>query len=286
MLKTLKLHAGLQRIPLQREYSSAFRFAYERLIDGDNLKVVESKLKMTHPILGCWLRRMASLDALAQLDSYLTLGRTTVVDFATGKEKFAKIFCWTPKARTNVKKREYETSQIAHSIIRLARHLNVSTISLENLTMGAKNNGKGKVFNRICNNEWNRNQFQWLIQKLSDRYGIICKLVNCAYSSTIGNILHRNLPDPCAAAKEIARRGKFQYIKRLCMYPEVNFFEIPLLNQWKEEGVDFNGVNSWKALHNKIKDSKLGYRVPLDALKDSGLRFFSRRSGIVVLYCL
>ena len=198
------------------------------------------------------------------------------------KEIKSKIFNWSDDSRKDDNKRNFETSQIAHSIMDMAIHYQCGQVVMEDLNMGAKNAGKGRRYNKLVNNEWNRTQFQWVIEKLCNKYGIACKKVNCAYSSTIGNILNRNLPDPCAAAQEIGRRGKYQYIKKLCMYPEVNFDNIEHLNQWKEEGIDLTKANSWVELHNLIKGySYLKYRVPLDKFKSKKLVFFSAKSGII-----
>ena len=166
----------------------------------------------------------------------------------------------------------------------MAIHYQCEAIALEELTMGSRDAGKGRNFNRLCNNEWNREQFQWLIKKLCDKYNIKCIPVNCAYSSTIGNILHRNMPDPCAAACEISRRAKYKYVKKLCIYPEVNFSEIPILNQWKKEGLnDLTDCDSWKDLHDKLKNSAIKYRVPLDCFTQFLVSdFSSTKSGIVI----
>ncbi len=407
MIKTLKLKAVLENIPRQKEYSAAFRFAYERVKEGKENKEIKELLKLKWPSLGCWLGGMAILDARNQWETntkkhkmiwggrknfkklcqgkiikevwdklrlrpmviqgefskksnrlfdfsqiqnniliykpnrktkilitfkigwnqkkeieYLSknIGAIPIqvtlkenqICFTYEQEKFelkvipnrimgidmnpnyigitiidenklikAKLFKWSDKARKDDNKRNHETSMIAHNIIDMARHYQCETLALEELTMGASNAKKGKNFNRLCNNEWNRTQFQWLIKKLSDKFGMKCISVNAAYSSTIGNILHRDLPDACGAAKEIARRAPYKFIKKLCLYPETNFSILPLLNQWKEEGVaDLTGVISWMDLHNQIKNLKLKYRVPLSNFTYAVSDFASMQSGI------
>ena len=208
----------------------------------------------------------------------------TIVDFKNNQEVLikSKVFKISNKTRQHDNKRNYETKEIAHQIIRIAKHYRVSEISIEELAMGAKNAGLGKNFNRLCNNEWNRELFQWMIRKLSDKNNILLKEINCRYSSTIGNILHRNLPDPCAAAFEIARRGKFQYIKKLCMWPQVDFSKIDILNLWKKTGIDLTKSIDWKALHYGLKNSKLKYRVSLDELKSSVRDFRCMNTGVII----
>jgi hypothetical protein len=185
-----------------------------------------------------------------------------------GVDIYNTVFSWSNKARKNDNKRKHETIQIAHRIIALAVHFHVSLVALEDLTMGARDAGLGKNFNRLCNNEWDRNEFTWQIKKLGDKNNIKVLEVNCAYSSTIGNVMYRHLPDPCAAGKEIARRGQNKFVKSLCMYPEVDFTNLPVLTQWKE-------------LHNVLKNSKIKYRVPLEGISSDVFRFSSVRSGIL-----
>ena len=210
----------------------------------------------------------------------------------SGKDVFHEVFKFTDRTRKNKNKRNHETKEIACRIIKLAIHFHVSMVVLEELKMGAKDAKKGRSFNRLVNNEWNRNLFQWQIRKLSDKFGIECKLVNCAYSSTIGNILFRNLPDPCAAAKEIARRGPNKYVKSLCMYPNTNLSKVRVLNQWKEaeaaglllvkilEDSCSSIASKWVEIHNAIKKSGIKYRVPLDSIRSNVFRFNSIKSGI------
>ena len=223
-------------------------------------------------------------DRILGIDMNTSNMGATIVDFKNGKEILVKtnIFKISKATRKNDSKRNHETKEIAHNIIKMARHYRCSEVSMEELTMGAVDVGLGKNFNRLCNNEWNRELFQWTIKKLCDKYNIKCKMINCAYSSTIGNILHRDLPDPCAAAWEIARRGKYQYVKELCMYPKVDFSKIDILNRWKKEGVDLTKSIDWKELHDKLKDSGLKYRVALESLKSSVRDFCCMKTGIII----
>ena len=66
MHKTLKLVAQLEDIPIQKEYSAAFRFAYERVKEGKSAKEIRAMVKANWPELGCWLQWMAILDATTQ----------------------------------------------------------------------------------------------------------------------------------------------------------------------------------------------------------------------------
>jgi hypothetical protein len=94
--------------------------------------------------------------------------------------------------------------------------------------------------------------------------------------------LHRELPDPCAAAFEVARRGKYQYVKKLCMWPQVDFSKIDILNHWKKSSIDLTKSIDWKVLHNGLKNSGLKYRVALDSLKSSVVDFRCINTGIII----
>jgi hypothetical protein len=207
----------------------------------------------------------------------------TVMDFKDGKSKIihAEQISWSNSARANDAKRDHETTQIAHAIIRLARHYRVSEIAIEKLTMGARDAGLGRRFNRLVNNQWNRCQFDWCLTRLCDQYRIELTHVNCAYSSTVGNLTHRSLPDACGAATEIARRAHYKYQKSLCMFPPFNVNTIIPVNQWKNEGIDLSHCGSWVDIHNSIKNAKLKYRVQLSSLQSAVLRFLSTSSGLL-----
>ena len=196
-------------------------------------------------------------------------------------EIFSQLFQMTNKTRQNANKRKHETIQIAHRIVAIARHFHVQKISMENLTMGAANANKGRRFNRLVNNEWNRELIQWTISKLCSKFGIKLVFAYCQYSSTIGNVLHRHLADACASAKEIGRRASCSRSYESCINPPTNFESIELLTQWKDEGVITNEVfSNWKELHIFItKTRKLKYRVPITSI---GLRFYIIKSGVTV----
>ena len=207
----------------------------------------------------------------------------SIIDYKDNKEKLvtSRIYKWSDEARTNDNKRDHETKEIAHSIIKYANRYKVSTIGIENLTMGSKDNKKGRNFNKLVNNEWNRNNFEWLITKLCDTNNIILNNVNCAYSSTIGNILHPELPDAAAAAWEISRRAKYIYQKTLCMYPIFDIDDNRIRNRWKKDVFEtFIGCENWVALHNQIKTAKLKYRNQLDSYVSAVRDLKSIKSGI------
>ena len=106
-------------------------------------------------------------------------------------------------------KRNYEISDIAHKLERIANHYRCEYFVMEDLSIPSKDNGKGKRFNRLCNQQWCRNRFCNIIKKLCklDKIKILEVIPN--YSSFIGNLVYRKeqLFDPCLSSIEISRRG-------------------------------------------------------------------------------
>ena len=114
-------------------------------------------------------------------------------------------------------KRNYEISDIAHKLERMTNHYRCENFVMEDLSIQSKDNGKGKRFNRLCNQQWCRNRFCNILKKLCklDKIKILEVIPN--YSSFIGNLVYRKekLPDFVLASIEINRRGyefNHQYI--------------------------------------------------------------------------
>ena len=106
-------------------------------IDGQKYKIVDK---------GCF-----SLKKLNDLDNSLG-GKGFASD---SKER---------KYITN--KRNYEISDIAHKLERIANHYRCENFIMEDLSISSKDNGKGKRFNRLCNQQWCRNRFCNILKKI------------------------------------------------------------------------------------------------------------------------
>ena len=171
-------------------------------------------------------------------------------------------------------KRNYEISDIAHKLERIANHYQCEFFVMEDLTILSKNNGKGKRFNRLCNQQWCRNRFTNIIKKLCkfDKIKILEVIPN--YSSFIGNLVYRKekLPDFVLASIEISRRGyefNHQYIlkdkeqKKNIVYG--NFDEDKEVYTQSLEELGISGeFSSFQELYDKVKKSKVRYRFPLE----------------------
>lgn len=192
-----------------------------------------------------------------------------------------KLFCikeLTGK-HANSNKIGYETIKVTHAIGSWLKNLRVEKVFIEELSFKQGNSGLGKNFNRLTKNQWNRSKFESTLFKYF-KLKKTCFKINAAYTSTIGNLLQPDLPDPVAASTEIAKRGYRLIIKKSKkFYPELPILK-ELEDRWKE--TEFPIINSWKDLHDFIKNSKLKYRVPIP--EREGFRIFqSKQSKVYVL---
>ena len=106
-------------------------------------------------------------------------------------------------------KRKYEIVQIGYELTKLANHFRCEVFSLEDLKIASSDKSKGKNFNKLVNNQWNRTLLVRILEKNCKLYEIHLQKVMANYSSFLGNLVYREekLPDPCLASIEIGRRG-------------------------------------------------------------------------------
>jgi hypothetical protein len=176
----------------------------------------------------------------------------------------------------NPNKLKHEVREIANQINRLANHYRIEYKFVEDLSFKLGDKGKGKTFNRLTSNQFLINEFNRILSK----QGKVLK-VNVAYSSTIGNILYNEYPDPIAASIEIARRGiESRVVKGSGLfYPMLISKEI-LANRWKE-ALEWT-FESWIELHQLLKTTGLKYRVDIPEM--SMFRLFESKSSKVLVY--
>ncbi len=172
----------------------------------------------------------------------------------------------------NENKIKHETREIANFIGKWLTHLRVDKVFIEELKFNQGSLNKGKNLNRLCKNQWKRSDFTSVLEKYFKLYSI-----NAAYTSTIGNVLEPNHPDPIAASMAIAKRGYELVIKKSKkFYPELPSKQ-ELEDRWKK--TEFPDFSSWKELHDFIKNSGLRYRVPIP--EKEGFRVFQSRLSLV-----
>ena len=176
----------------------------------------------------------------------------------------------------NSDKLKHELREVAIDIGKTAQHYQIQYLFVEDLQFKQGDSGLGRGFNRLTKSQFLINEFTRMLAK----YGKVVK-VNAAYSSTIGNIVHSEYPDPIAASMEIARRGIESRVvkgsKRF--YPQLVSKEV-LERRWKD--VLWPNFGSWIDLHAFLKETGLKYRVPIP---DIGMfRLFSSKSSNVWVY--
>jgi len=191
-------------------------------------------------------------------------------------------------------KRDHETIEIAIKVFNLFKGFNCSILGIEDLSIVSKDNGKGKNYNRLVNNEWLRN---WLVNQLEKRINRInARVIKVlpAYSSFIGNLVYSNLnlPDPVLSSIEIGRRAfefNAQYIdktkqkEKVIVFPRFETVKHILAKPLEGFGLKIDDFDDWKQLHGYIKNAGVRYRVPLESVQNS--RGFSKtciRSEVIL----
>lgn len=194
------------------------------------------------------------------------------------------------KERTYIKnKREYEIIQLAHQIVKQTIHYKCELIAIEDLTISPGDLNKGKRLNKLCNNQWCRDRFVQVLEKLCRLNNVKLLKMPANYSSYIGNLCYRkyNLPDMCLSALEIGRRNyefNHQYLlkdkdieKNIVLNNSQEF--ISNAKQSLEElglHLDINLVDL-KQVFKEVKNSKLRYRVQLDGNQCCFRKFYKKK---------
>jgi len=197
---------------------------------------------------------------------------------------------------TKTTKKHYELLSVAQRISKLAKHYNCELVAFEKLNIKPKDNKKGKLYNRMVNNNWNRNLFFNNLIKWCNIYDIKTQEIEPAYSSFIGQMMNSEEPDMIAASIELSRRAYLFYNtfitkqflpfkdgkKMDIVYPEFDLNVLP--TRWKKMVESNTKIDSWKKLYTKLKKSELSYRFPFKSWKQDkkSLSHISRKSKILL----
>lgn len=209
-----------------------------------------------------------------------------------------KVASTDPKNLYITNKRNHEIIEIAKQLFDLCKHYHCEVFVIEQLTIPAKDNKKGRAYNRLVNNMWNRNL---LINQLKKRVkSSSAKFVEVQpqWNSYIGNLVFRNeaLPDECLASIEIGRRGfefSTQYIfkrrpnKKVVIYPDLELVKNQLSISLEEIGIDVPSLDDWMSILQQVKKSKTKYRFSSsEARKQHSERLFSKfyRNKYTLIY--
>lgn len=179
------------------------------------------------------------------------------------------------KSKYQNNKQIFELKEIVKDIINKCKLYKVGKFGIEDLNFKQTNSGKGRDFNRLTKNKWNRGALVSALKKHCLLNKIDFIEVNPVYSSFIGNLCNE-APDPIAASLEIARRAMFKYIKGQ-FYPEL-IDSTSLFNQWKESASWV--YSSWKELFDIVKTAGVKYRRSLDLFKSEVFRLKSSKSMV------
>ena len=193
-------------------------------------------------------------------------------------ENSLKVSSDSPEKKYIVNKRKFEVIQISYELAKLANHFRCEIFSLEDLKMAPSDKSKGRNFNRLCNNQWNRNLLIRILEKNCKLYQIHFQKVMANYSSFLGNLVYREekLPDPCLASIEIGRRAYefyHQYVvkdkekTKNIIFDKLENVKDRIVKSLEELGYS-DTFESLSDLYYKLKKRKCNYRFFLeDALK-------------------
>lgn len=156
-------------------------------------------------------------------------------------------------------------SYVADGVVAMAREHRAGVISLEKL--GGLGGGNGLL------SRWARSVFGSLLRRKARLAGIEITEVWCGYSSTIGNIGF-SLPDACASAAEIARRGlalrrgEKELLPAFDRHEALRGVVAAARARGNARGTEDNvsaligTVGGWLELHGKLRQAKFGVRRP------------------------
>ena len=173
-------------------------------------------------------------------------------------------------------KRTFETYEISKLLVNTAKHYKCEVFGLEELNIKSKDTTRGKHYNKLVNNVWNRDKLVKNIKKRCNIYSIRVMLAKPNYSSFVGNFLFRdlNLPDMTLASIEIGRRCyeyKSQYIdktkdkRKNIILPDVNDFNDRYVKSLEEFNIP-GEIKDLVEIYYFLKKSKSRYRLSLDVL--------------------
>ena len=180
----------------------------------------------------------------------------------------------SPERKYATNKRHEEVTKLARDLVTKARHFGCETFAFEKLSMKPGDKDKGRNYNKLCNNLWQRNTLFDQVDKLCKLDGIVPQPVLPEYSSFVGNLVFRQegLPDFVLASIEISRRGyEFvgQYLKKtLKVQKNVVFNDSKeahgrAARSLEELGRSFAFVG-FRDLYKKIKKTKTRVRFRLE----------------------
>ncbi len=172
----------------------------------------------------------------------------------------------------NTNKKKYEDHEIAKRLVETAKHYQCEYFAFEELNIKSSDKGKGKAFNKFCNNDWRRKRLVQSITKHCNIIGIKTQEVIPEYSSFVGQIRNESEYDSIAAAIELSRRVWLfvsYYVNKDVKEVKGNIVSIMrklpehLMDRWKKK-LNAKRLTTYKSLYLEIKNSKYSYRNLFD----------------------
>lgn len=182
-----------------------------------------------------------------------------------------------PRRKHIVNKRLHELKQFSKELVEKANHYGCEILGIENLTIKAKDAGRGAAYNRLCNSLWNHNKVSEIIKKYCLVYDIKFMEVEPSFSSFIGNLVFRGerLPDMILSSIEIGRRAYEFYnqyitkslsVKKNIVFPDLGKVRSTVIQSLEElnTNVPFENLRELYYTLKNEKNFKQRYRVPLE----------------------
>ena len=168
-------------------------------------------------------------------------------------------------------KRNHEVIHIAKDLFNLCKHFKCETFAIEKLNMMPSDKEKGRRFNKLCNNVWNRNLLTQQLTKHIHSSSTTFIEVLPQYTSFIGNMVYRqeHLPDECLSSIEIGRRGfeftnqyifKRRLLQKNVVFPDLESVKSRIVLSLEELNIDVPDFNNWTTLYSAVVKSKQKYR--------------------------
>lgn len=291
ILQKLYLHQRLKDTPITYKLDKKYVYISfdESILQEDVVKPLQNRIisiDMNPNYVGWSVLDWKSSDEFNVVDSGI-ISLKNIND--TEKEyKKLKLSSMSKERKYLNNKRQNETLEVSKFLVDIAKHYRCECFGIEDLSIKSKDNKQGKSFNRLVNNNWNRNK---LVNNLRKRCNIYCiKFVEISpqYSSVIGNLVYRELelPDMVLSSIEISRRCyefNLQYILKVkektknVIFPNLTKSLIDKVKHSLEEVKCFVDFVDWKQITSELKKSKLKYRFPLNdrVFQTKTLRFIN-----------
>ena len=180
--------------------------------------------------------------------------------------------------KSSKNKKQYELSILNRRIISLCKNYEVEYVCIEDLIIKPKDNKLGKRYNKLVNNDWNRNYTVNNLVKWLNINSIKYLKVNPFYTSFIGQVKNEKDYDSIAASKEVVFRGLLMN-KGIKVNEYVNNFLSSLVTtRWKEM---LPNINTYKEMYEYFKTTKKSrdsYRFLFNDDEKSRWSFFRLKS--------